>query len=174
MAKWRENDEKWMSNFIKFCNKNNIEIIIKVHPKFKSASNEISSNTIQEINNNCLNQKFLITYDIDLLELIPASDMIITDYSSVGLEAVIAEKPLISINFFKENYELFNDLRVDRFGASLYIEKYNELEKNVLEIFEEKKHIDELKRNQEQIVQQYNYFNDGKASERVFNLLQNI
>jgi hypothetical protein len=174
MAKWRENDEKWMSNFIKFCNSNKIEIIIKVHPKFKTASNEISGGKIQSIKNSCANLKFLITYDIELLELIPASDLIITDYSSVGLEAVIAGKPLISINFFKENYELFNDLRVDRFGASLYIENYSELEKNILEIFEDKKYINELQRNQEKIVQQYNYYNDGKASNRVFNILQEI
>ena len=174
MARWRKNDEKWMSNFIKFCNKNNIEIVIKIHPKFKIASNQISRDKIQSIKNSCMNLKYLITYDIELLELIPASDLIITDYSNVGLEAVVAGKPLISINFFKENYQLFNELRIDRFGASLYIEDYNELEKNILEIFEHRKYINELKRNQEKIVNQYNYHNDGKASNRIFKILQKI
>ena len=172
MSKWRKDDQRWMSDLIKFCNKKNFEIVIKVHPKFKSASNEISEKKISEIKNDCSTLKFLISYDIDLVELIPAADLIVTDHSSVGLEAVVAKKPLISINFFKEDWGVIgNDLRVDRFGASLYIEDYSTFEKRIIDILDGKKFVSELNKGQTSIVERYNYYNDGNTASRIFDIL---
>ena len=66
MSKWHIDDEIWMSNIIKFCNEMNLEIIIKVHPKFKSASNEIGKSKIIEIRKKCKGLKYLISYDLDI------------------------------------------------------------------------------------------------------------
>jgi len=171
MSKWRKNDEIWMSNLIRFCNKNNFEIVIKVHPKYKAASYEISEKKIQGIKTKCSKLKFLITYDIELVELISGADLVVTDTSSVGVESVIARKPLISINFFNENYELAKTLRVDKYGAALYIEDYNKFEKLILEILNEGKHLEELKKCQNSIAEWYNYSNDGNAAYRMCDLL---
>lgn len=168
MSKWRKDDQIWMTDIIKFCNKENFEIVFKIHPKFKTASNQISEEKIRVIKNSCQNLKFLFTYNIELLELIPASDLIITDFSSVGLEAVIAGKPLLSINLFNENFEFAHDIRVDKYGASLYIDEYQTLEKYIVEILNEGKYVTELNKKQSEIVEKFNYYNDGNAVNRIF------
>ena len=115
--------------------------------------------------------KFLVTYDIELLELIPACDLIVTDFSSVGLEAVIAGKPLISLNLFNENFETAHDLRVDKYGASLYIEDYQIFEKYIFQILNEGKYLSNLNQKQNEIVEKFNYHNDGNAANRIFDYL---
>ena len=171
MSQWRKDDDEWMSKLIHFCNENEIEIIFKIHPKFKIASREIGTRMIQEIKNKCVNLKYMITYDMELSELLLATDLVVTDFSNVGLETMIAGKPLLSLNLFNEDWEEFHSTMIHRYGASLYVENYDEFEDKILEILKQNQHIKELKINQEKIVNRYNYFNGGKAVDRIYEQL---
>ena len=171
MSRWHEKDENWMSDLIKFCNINNFEIVIKIHPLYKTVS-KYSENKIKTISDNCKDEKFFVIHDIEPPKLLSAADVMITDYSSMGLEAVFLGKPLISINLLKENWEEYTS-RVEKYGASIYVENYKMLEKILLEILKENKHIDELKKGREKVIEKYNFGNDGKAAERIFNILMN-
>ena len=171
MSRWHENDENWMSDLIKFCNINNFEIVIKIHPLYKTVS-KYSENKIKTISNNCKDEKFFLIHDIEIPKLLSAADVMITDYSSIGLEAVFLGKPLISVNLLKENWEEYTS-RVEKYGASIYIENYETLEKILLEILKENKHLVELKKGREKVIEKYNFGNDGKAAERIFNILIN-
>jgi len=171
MSRWHENDENWMSDLIKFCNINNFEIVIKIHPLYKTVS-KYSENKIKTISNNCKDEKFFVIHDIEIPKLLSAADVMITDYSSIGLEAVFLGKPLISVNLLKENWEEYTS-RVEKYGASIYIENYETLEKILLEILKENKHLVELKKGREKVIEKYNFGNDGKAAERIFNILIN-
>jgi len=171
MSRWHENDEIWMSKFIRFCNENDFEIIIKLHPKYKTASNEISRNKISEIKANCKLLNFHFTYDLNLYTILSAADIVITDNSNVGIEAIIFDKPSITIDLAKNllGY-LPYDIVIDN-GASKLVQDYSELENIIYRILKNDEFIDELKEGRKKIQEMYNYFNDGKASSRIINYL---
>jgi len=169
MTRWHKNDEIWMSNLIKFCNKNNIEIVIKVHPVYKLTMEDIHNDKIKKISNSCTHQKFIITFDINITTLLSAADVVITDVSNAGVEAILLEKPLITVNFANEDLSSFH--RLHEYNASIYVDDYKQIEKILMEILDNQ-HIDELKEGSKNVINTYNFFNDGKASERIFNILQ--
>ena len=171
MSMWHKNDEQWISKLIKFCNQNNTEIIIKLHPKYKRNPEEIE-NEINFIKIECNKDKFLITFDFDLNILLSAADLVISDYSNVGVEAILLKKIVINQNFVKEDLKRSHNYH--EIGAALYAEEYEELEKKVYEILYENKHKEVIMNGYEEIVKRYNSKNDGKASERIFEILTKI
>jgi len=170
MNRWHKEDDLWMSNLIKFCNKKDFEIVIKIHPIYKQNNlHEESENKINIIKENCKNLKFLFTYDIDPTILISASDLVITDYSNLGIEATILDKPMITVNFSGENLDYTT--RYHEYGASIYLEDYNKLEDLVEKIFIDEKDIESLTKGRKEIADLYNSYNDGKATQRILKLL---
>ena len=130
---------------------------------------DTSEKKIKQIKESCHNMKYLITYDLELSILIPAADVSITDHSNAGIEAILLDKPLITTNFAKE--QLTNVQRYHEYDAAIYAEDYSKLEKILLEILIEGKHLQRLKEGRKRAIDSYNFYNDGKASERIFNLL---
>lgn len=171
MSRWHEDDEKWISDFIDFCNKKNYEVVIKIHPTYKVASQNLSENKIKAIKDKCKNLKFIITYEMDIPTLFSASDIVLTDWSSVGIEAILLDKPLIQVNFTNEEIE--HNVRYFDYNASILIKNYNELEKTINEILIQSLHLEKLKNGRETMIEKYNYLNDGKASDRIFEILSN-
>lgn len=169
MSRWHEGDEEWISKFIKFCNNNNFEIVIKVHPRYKIVGRDISENKIKSIQNKNQKLNYLINYDIDLPTLLSGADLLITDFSSVGLEAILLEKPVITVNF--TNLHIDPNVRFYDYDASLYVKDYENLEKTIMEIFKEKKHLDKLRIGRKKIIERYNFQNDGLATDRVYEIL---
>jgi len=98
-----------------------------------------------------------------------AADLVITDYSNVGLEAICLEKPLVTVNFVKENLD--NIIKYHDYGASLYFENYPELEKSIIEIFNSDLHHNSLKLGRQKFIEHFNFGNDGNAHMRIFNWL---
>ncbi len=166
---WYENDEIWMSNLIKFCNDNNIEIVIKVHPFYKIIFQDVHKQKIHEIKKSCKKQKYLITYDIEPSILLSASDLVVSDFTNLGIEAILLEKPLITVNFTKDPIE---KLRSNfPYESSVYTSDYKLLEKYILEILKEKKHIDKMRQKWTESIKKFNLFNDGQAAQRIFELM---
>jgi hypothetical protein len=165
-GEYHKNDEIWMSKFIKFCNQNNFEIIIKMHPKWKGRNEGLN---LSKIRKECENEKFLISYDIDIRTALSAADLLITDYSNIGLEAICLEKPLITVNFIKENLD--NILKYHDFGAALYFENYQKFEKSILEILNGNNYAKTLEIGRQKFIEEFNFANDGNASKRIFDLL---
>lgn len=165
-GEYHKDDEIWMIKFIKFCNKNDWEIILKIHPKWKRSDDGLN---VAKIERECQKQKFLISYDVDLMTLLSAADLVITDYSNIGLEAICLEKPLITVNFEKENLD--NIIKYHEYGASLYFENYAKLEKSIIEIFSSELHQSSLKLGRQRFIEQFNFGNDGNANKRIFDWL---
>lgn len=165
-GEYHKDDEIWMTKFIKFCNKNDWEIIFKIHPKWKRSDDGLN---VAKIESECQKQKFLISYDMDLMTLLSAADLVITDYSNIGLEAICLEKLLITVNFEKENLD--NIIKYHEYGASLYFENYEELEKSIIEIFNSELHQSSLKLGRQRFIEQFNFGNDGNANRRIFDWL---
>lgn len=166
MSQWNEDDEKWMSEFIKFCNDNNYEIIIKIHPMYKATNTELDINKIESIKRLCAGNKFWITHDTDIYSLLSASDLIITDYSNVGVEGKILGKPIITINFVPTPW---NYLQLEETGAALAVKNIDDLKTITKKTL--KSDYECRKEEFDFIVSKYNYKNDGRASERIINFL---
>jgi len=165
MSRWHDNDEIWMSNIINYANRKNYNIIIKIHPIYKLLEHDFSEHKISIIKKNCSDLQFHITYDFDFSILLGAADIIITDYSNIGIETILAKRPLVTVNFTSkkfENVENFHDYR-----ASIYIDEYEKLETVIEEILQDK-HADYFDAGREKIAELYNAFNDGKTSKRIF------
>jgi len=168
MSRWHENDENWISKFIKFCNKNDFEIVIKIHPRYKRGFEE-SENKIQFIKKECQNEKFHLTYDVDLNLLLSGSDVVISDYSNVGVEAILLNKPVVNVNFIKEGIGKAQNYH--EYGAVLYVEEYDKLENLITGILLKNEYIEELEKGRQKIIDLYNFNNDGNATQRIFDLL---
>jgi len=100
--------------------------------------------------------------------LISASDLIITDGSNIGIEAILAKKPLITANFesIDENDVVLK--AINETNSSIRISKYENLEKSVMRIFRNEQ---EISCGQQKIMDRYNFKNDGLTGKRIFNEL---
>lgn len=171
LSRWYDNDEIWISDYIKFCNRNNFEIIVKVHPFYKITMKEEHEAKISAIFEKCKNQKYLITFDISPSELLPASDLVVTDHSNLGIEAILLDKPLITVNFIQEPIE--NLKNYFPYEASKYTKSSNLLKDITLDILIDKKYLLEMKQGRISAVKNFNIYNDGLASQRIFNEIIN-
>jgi len=166
-SRWHDNDESWISDFIKYCNENSFEIIIKLHPTYKINAREFIEEKIEKISKNCSGNKYTIFYDVDLFKLFSAADLVITDFSNVGVDAILLDRPLLTVNFSNDSFE--NVLKYHEYDSAIHIQTYQDLENIVREIIVKKKHLTKLSIGRKKIIELINYKNDGKAAERIFN-----
>lgn len=85
----------------KFLEKNNYLLCVKRHPGDKTKYRKIESDYIKNIDDNKL-----LKYGISVNEILNGFDMMITDYSSVGVEWSFFEKPIMyALGDFEEYVE---------------------------------------------------------------------
>jgi len=89
---YRFDIEAWQDTLKKY----NIHFYIKMHP-----ASILSGEIIDKLSNSA-NIKFLD--DIDLAEFLPMTDLLITDYSSVYFDYLLANKPIIFAPFDYDQY----------------------------------------------------------------------
>ena len=126
---------------------------------------------IEYIKKECKNKKFLITFDLDLSTIIGSSDLVISDFSSSILEAILLEKPVITVNFVKDIVINATTLW-HKFDLAVHVEKYDELENSVLYILNENNSFEKFKNARIKTIPDFNHLNDGQAAVRIFNLLK--
>ena len=158
-----------MSKLIHFCNDNSFNLIIKIHPIYKNEKTDIHNQKIKIIKKNCPNLKYLITIDLDRITLISAADLIISDHSNFGVEAVLMNKPIISINLEHEDLQNIKDLTNSDVGY--FVENYEDLEKYTLEIFNTNSIPQKFILSRKTYSDKWNFQNDGKAAQRIADLL---
>jgi len=170
MSRWRQNDEDWMSKLVKFCNDRDFEIKIKVHPMYKFGKNEESENKINKIKEKCVGLNYKITYDEELEELIPKTDVLIIEQSNIGIEALLQNIPIIVAKLGNEKfYDDPHCLLFHKENVAPYATTFEELKDFIEKIIcEDKELLYNLSRSRERFLFDINYINDGKATERIF------
>jgi len=128
---------------------------------------------LKKIRSECEQEKFLITYDVDVTVLLSAADLVITDYSNVGMEAIYLGKPLIAVKFAKEAFDYDANMHYQDYGASLYFNDYSKLEEGIIEIFQSDIHVKSLEAGRQKFIERFNFKNDYNASERILNCILN-
>jgi len=105
----------------------------------------------------------------DIHELIKACDLLITFHSTTALEAMIANKPVLIINLYGNSMTQYVES-----GAALQAFSENDAISKINNIFNNKDLRRELENKRKYFITEHAYNLDGKASERVINLMLNM
>ena len=111
-----------------------------------------------------------IVYDeINLYTLLSGSDLVITEYSDIGYDAILLKKPMITVNFLNEDHSQFVEFH--KSGASINIKEYAHLEKTILEILNKKMHLNNLESGRQQFAKEEGIDFKLNASKKIFEIL---
>jgi len=147
----------------------NTQLVIKFHPEFRSLyRNEyrVIKSTIDRRKNP--NVKTTI-WGRNIRHLINICDVCIIESSTTGLEAINLEKPLIHINL-DPNFKIITPYQQ---GGVSTITNENDIVPTIKRILEDNPSVDSIK-TQKDFLLNYCYKADGKASERVANLIEKL
>jgi CDP-glycerol glycerophosphotransferase (TagB/SpsB family) len=137
------------------------QLIIKLHPEEETIYYER------------LLQKYKIKAEIfteQLHSLILISSVVITAYSTVGLESLLLNKPVIDVNL--TNKPFYQDY-VEK-GVALGIRKEEDLLPAIKSILEDETVRQKLEKNRKKYIYEHAYKQDGKAAERVVKLINSM
>lgn len=99
------------NRLIDFLEKNNYLLCIKYHPSEENLIKKVVSNNIFYIEDKILSNK-----NITISELLDASDLLITDYSSLGVEYTFLDKPVVYLSYNLKNYQKNRGIVFENFG----------------------------------------------------------
>lgn len=169
-SRWNDNDEYWISELVKYCNKNQFDVLIKIHPVYKNWKQDLNKEKIKKINDMCSGLKYQISIDADLKTLFPRTAVLITEFSWTGFEASLCDVPLIVTNFFGKEYSKYS-LQFDKEGIALHAKNSEELFECMRNITTDRDIQKRLKNAREKLNSGFNYLNDGKSAKRIFDIL---
>jgi UDP-N-acetylglucosamine 2-epimerase len=103
-----------------------------------------------------------ILQDEDTVGLIYSSDILMQNHSTTAIEAILMDKPVISMNFTDGDL-----LGIVGKGASLEVKSQGELSDAVKSILQNNQVNKRLKAGRKKVIYDFTYKSDGKASDRV-------
>ncbi len=133
----------------------NMQLIIKPHPQ---ESIDFYKSLLSELN---YNENAVINYNT--FELIKIADIVMVVHSTVGLEAMMLDKPVICINLFN----LPESVPYVESGAAIGVYKEEELKGVIQKIMMDSEEGKKLAVARKNFAEEFNYKNDGKATDRV-------
>lgn len=147
-----------------FCEANKIIFIIKLHPK-------------DDLNYKYPKESVICEYNKrkDIYPLLPLVDVLITDYSSIYMDYILLDRPIIFFPYDYDNY--INKERILKYdynkitpgGKSYTTDELIEEIRNIL-VF----NIDEFKFERAKVINTFNTFKDSKSSERLWKYIVNM
>lgn len=161
------NSVQSLKNFSAFLKQHNILLVFKLHhlqadlPVFHERFNNIL----------VVRDEKLQKLKIQLYQFIPFADAMISDYSSISIDYLALDRPII---FTLDDYEQYDKSRglfpknaIDYMpGYHVYDQK--ELQDSILEISDG---VDKYKLEREKVIDQYHTYKDGNSSKRVLDAI---
>ncbi len=164
---------RYISKFLKEINKlNNIEIIMKLHPReknlhvYQSIIDSSGYNNVKLIGSRGVDQLKSRLYD-----LIHKSDIVMSFGSTVSVEAMIIGRPSLVIDLMPGSYidPVLNDKK-----KMLHITQKEDVSKIVRKILYDEKFKKEVIDNEKKLIQEYLYKVDGRAGGRVLEIIKEL
>ena len=142
------------------------QLIIKLHPKDDV---DFYNSRLNNIKN-----KVVVVKDYDIYNFLNIADLTISRASStVVIESMLFNVPVITLNLanIKGSNEMidYND-----YGCVIDVKEEKELKNAINDVFNNKKIKEKLEKNMEKFIKDYAYKIDGKSTERVINLIDEI
>ena len=164
-------DDYSNENFISFLEKNNILFIMKPHP----LDENLYMNCIETLPKT---KNFKIVYDgdfkknnFDLYELLKYTDLMISDFSSITLDYLILNRPIIYLNNLTDEYSQNRGMILpDNFSIFMpghKVRTYKDLEDKIIDSLT----IDSTRALREKTIPLIHKYCDNKASERIFEIM---
>ncbi|SHE11376.1 CDP-glycerol:poly(glycerophosphate) glycerophosphotransferase [Chlamydia abortus] len=162
-----------MEEFLNFLEKNNLRLVVKLHPVEEGVVREhllkIGCERIHVLTDSVLQHN-----NMDLYQLLNGCDLLITDYSSVYFDFLLLNRPIIfapidlneykqSRGFLLEPYESWTP------GPKVYAQ--HELEAEILRSLGDK---DYYINEREQLTKIVHHYQDGQASKRIWSMIENL
>lgn len=137
------------------------QLAIKLHPSEKIAEYQQMLAGIENGN------KAVLCQDIDLYGLLRECDLLMTVHSTVALEAMILDKPVITINLTGKP----DVMPYAKSGAALGVYQQAELAPAIRKALYDPEVKRELEQKRESFVAEHAYKVDGQSSKRVAELI---
>jgi hypothetical protein len=162
---WKESSEskialKEVVNSLKGMK--NVALVIKVH--------HVDDNSFYETFLSDLEYDAIVTKETDLYTLLFCSDLVISISSTVMLDALIMDKPVVQINLL-ENYGYFSDLENKVFTKVTKKENLSDVIKNSLF---DKSLSKKMEKERKKFILDYYNGVDGKATQRFIEVLDGL
>jgi UDP-N-acetylglucosamine 2-epimerase len=141
----------------------NVLLVVKVHP-----AEDITF--YQAIAEKFHDSRIHIVKTIDLYALISNCQLFITQFSTTALEAMMLDKPVITINLSGKPVTV----PYAEEGASLGVYKYEDIEPAILKALNDKEIRNKLKAGRYKFVREWAGEPDGKASQRIVDLMKKL
>jgi uncharacterized membrane protein len=136
------------------------KLIVKTHPR--SEFHDPITDLLKDIDSNVS-----ILYNADIKELINSCELVITfNNSTIALEALILEKPVISLQM--EKWTESED--IVKMGAIISVSNVDDIESNIVKIIQDEEFRNSLIKNGKTFLQQY-MSHGGKSSKILANIL---
>ncbi len=156
------NEREMLASLIDFCNSDsNISLIVRPHPSLGVAAYSY----VCELNRG--GSVFVNNYGSSD-DAICAADIVITDYSTIGADAISLGKSIIVINSTGKNFPA-NDYH--QYGVAALVTEPNQIARKVTELLDIKQCNDTIQRRRE-FLNAYNWKCDFQASLRLINHLK--
>lgn len=135
-------DEKLLINYLE---KNNFLLILKLHPVEENKFKEITSNNIVNLSDNVMLENFTT-----INEVLDGIDLLISDYSSIYIDYINLERPILFLDTDKEEFRTNRGIIFDSLdfwqmagpkvhSVDIFIEEVNKLLKNQKYYIEQRK-----------------------------------
>lgn len=164
-------DDISMEEINTLLKENNIDLLVKLHP----AEEADYLDKIKNLSNiTLITSKYLNDKEIDIYEVLERADTLITDYSSVYFDYLLANKPIIFLTNDVNEYESNRGFLLEpvKFWQPGYrVDNYKEFSLAIKDIVEEK---DLYKDNRKEIKDILHRYCDGKSSNRLSDRIVSI
>ncbi len=156
---------QFLKIFNDYLSENDSVFLVKQHPREKSKLYYDSYSNIINISDNV----------DDIQDILPLTDLLITDYSSVVTNFALLERPIIFYPYDIEEYSQMRNMKQDYYKDMPVPFVYNE-EELLLEISSDKIHLNktDYKQRFQKFQYDFNQFTDDKSSERLYKFLINL
>ena len=140
-----------------------IQLVIKVHPQEDIA-------ICQAIAERYHNPRIHVVKDIEVYALISRCELLITKHSTTALEAMLVDKPVITINLSAQpSHVLYAEE-----GASLGVNRYEDIEPAIMKALYDKEIRSRLQAAREKFIRRWAGEPDGQASQRIVNVMKEM
>jgi hypothetical protein len=140
-----------------------LQFVVKVHPS------ELDLSIYQRVTGD-IGVDALITRDANIYEVLYVSDIVITGFSTTALDAMILDKPVITVNLTG----LEDPLPFAESGAAVGVYEEKDLIPAIKRGLYEEDAGEKLREAREKFVHEHSYKKDGKSTERVVKLIENM
>ncbi len=162
----------------KFLKRENIMLVVKYHQydeRYFTLDTKIRDKmTLGNYSNiKLVSSNELVQHKVTIYDLLPASDLLITDYSSISIDYLLLNKPIVFYLFDFEDYYRKYGLLFDKENMNYFLPgpiAFNGEE--LFEVLEESEaNRDPYSSDRERVKRMFHKYTDNKSAERFFNIV---